>query len=78
MNDYALDKWARELICMYSTTMFSSEIVKISPVNWYGLYKEYIPYKKFIRKFLYQAVNGKEIIMYRWHGRIHNFCKGCL
>ena len=36
MNDYAITKWAGELMCMNSATMFGTETVRVRPVNCYG------------------------------------------
>ena len=36
MNDYAITKWAGELMCMNSATMFGTETVRVMPVNCYG------------------------------------------
>ena len=41
MNDYAISKWAGELICMNSMRMFDTQTVIVRPVNCYGPYKHY-------------------------------------
>jgi dTDP-glucose 4,6-dehydratase len=50
MNDYAISKWAGELMCMNSAKMFATETVRVRPVNCYGPYEEYTPYRGFIPK----------------------------
>jgi len=56
MNDYAITKWAGEMMCMNSTTMFGTETVRVRPVNCYGPHEEYNPYKGFIPIFIYKAL----------------------
>lgn len=48
MNDYAISKWAGELICLNSAKMYGTETVRVRPVNCYGPYEEYTPYRGFI------------------------------
>ena len=45
MNDYAITKWAGELMCLNSTAMFDTEIVRVRPLNCYGPHEHYTPYK---------------------------------
>ena len=61
MNDYAISKWAGELICLNSSNMFGSEIVRTRPVNCYGPHEEYTPYRGFIPKFIYLALNKNTV-----------------
>lgn len=73
MNDYAISKWAGELMCLNSTKMFGTEIVRTRPVNCYGPHEEYTPYRGFIPKFIYHALNKKPYIVYEGHKRIIDF-----
>ena len=50
MNDYAITKWAGELMCMNSAGMFGTETVRVRPVNCYGPGEHYTPYRGFIPK----------------------------
>jgi dTDP-glucose 4,6-dehydratase len=59
MNDYAITKWAGELMCMNSATMFGTETVRVRPVNCYGPHEEYSPYKGFIPIFIYKALHNQ-------------------
>ena len=59
MNDYAISKWAGELMCLNSSKMFGTEIVRTRPVNCYGPHEEYTPYRGFIPKFIYQMFFGQ-------------------
>ena len=73
MNDYAISKWAGELICLNSSNMFGSEIVRTRPVNCYGPHEEYTPFRGFIPKFIYLALNKKPFVVYEGHKRIIDF-----
>lgn len=73
MNDYAITKWAGELMCLNSAKMHGSEIVRVRPVNCYGPHEEYTPYRGFIPKFIYHALNKKPYTVYCGHKRIIDF-----
>ena len=73
MNDYAISKWAGELMCMNSAKMFGTEIVRTRPVNCYGPHEHYTPYRGFIPKFIYHALFGKPYTVYRGHKRIIDY-----
>ena len=45
MNDYAISKWAGELMVKNSATMFGTETVIVRPVNCYGPHEHYTPYR---------------------------------
>lgn len=73
MNDYAITKWAGELMCMNSAKMFGTETVRVRPVNCYGPGEHYTPYRGFIPKFIYHALHGKPYTVFRGHKRIIDF-----
>ncbi len=73
MNDYAITKWAGELMCLNSTKMFRSEIVRIRPVNCYGPHEEYTPYRGFIPKFIYHCLFQKPFVVHKGHKRIIDY-----
>ena len=73
MNDYAITKWAGELMCMNSAGMFGTETVRVRPVNCYGPGEHYTPYRGFIPKFIYHALHDKPIVVYRGHKRIIDY-----
>lgn len=73
MNDYAISKWAGELMCMNSAKMFGTETVRVRPVNCYGPYEEYTPYRGFIPKFIFHALFKKPYIVYKSHKRIIDY-----
>jgi len=73
MNDYAISKWAGELMCMNSATMFKTETVRVRPVNCYGPHEHYTPYRGFIPKFIYSALTNKPFVVHRGHMRIIDF-----
>ncbi|PWR71765.1 NAD-dependent epimerase/dehydratase family protein [Methanospirillum stamsii] len=73
MNDYAITKWAGELMCMNSATMFGTETVRVRPVNCYGPLEHYNPYRGFIPKFIYQALHNQPYTVFKGHKRIIDF-----
>ena len=73
MNDYAITKWAGELMCLNSATMFGTEIVRVRPLNCYGPHEHFTPYRGFIPKFIYHAMNDKPYTVYKGHKRIIDF-----
>ena len=73
MNDYAITKWAGELMCMNSAKMFGTEIVRVRPVNCYGPHEHYNPYRGFIPKFIYHALFNKPYIVFMGHKRIIDY-----
>jgi len=73
MNDYAVTKWAGELMCLNSAKMFETETVRVRPVNCYGLHEVYTPYRGFIPKFIYHALFDKPYTVYKGHTRIIDY-----
>lgn len=73
MNDYAITKWAGELMCMNSAKMHGTETVRTRPVNCYGPGEHYTPYRGFIPKFIYHALHGMPYTVFRGHKRIIDF-----
>lgn len=73
MNDYAITKWAGELMCMNSTSMFDTEIVRVRPLNCYGPHEHFTPFRGFIPKFIYHALNEKPYTVYKGHKRIIDY-----
>jgi dTDP-glucose 4,6-dehydratase len=73
MNDYAITKWAGELMCMNSASMFGTETVRVRPVNCYGPGEHYTPYRGFIPKFIYHALHNKPYVVYKGHKRIIDY-----
>ena len=73
LNDYAITKWAGELICLNSAEQFGTETVRVRPVNCYGPGEHYTPYRGFIPKFIYSALAKKSYIVFKRHKRIIDF-----
>jgi Nucleoside-diphosphate-sugar epimerases len=73
MNDYAITKWAGELMCMNSATMEGTETVRVRPVNCYGPYEHFHPYKGFIPLFIYHSLFNKPYTVYKGHKRIIDY-----
>jgi len=81
MNDYAISKWAGELMCINSAKMFETKTVRVRPVNCYGPHEEYTPFRGFIPKFIYHAIFNKPYTVYMGHKRIIDYvedtCRTC-
>tara|TARA_B110000444_G_C18852044_1_gene606614 strand:- start:10412 stop:11350 length:939 start_codon:yes stop_codon:yes gene_type:complete len=73
MNDYAITKWAGELMCLNSTEMFGSQIVRVRPLNCYGPHEHFTPYRGFIPKFIYHSLKNKPYVVYKGHKRIIDY-----
>lgn len=73
MNDYAISKWAGELMCLNSAKMFGTETVRVRPVNCYGPEETYTPYKGFIPKFIFHAINDRPYTVFKGHKRIIDY-----
>ena len=73
MNDYAISKWAGELMCLNSAKIFKTETVRVRPVNCYGPGEHYTPYRGFIPKFIYHALHSKPYVVYKGHKRIIDY-----
>jgi len=73
MNDYAITKWAGELMCLNSAKMFGTETVRVRPVNCYGPHEHYTPYRGFIPKFIYHTLFNKPFTVYKGHKRIIDY-----
>src|SRR6266571_4935018 len=73
MNDYAMTKWVNEMQAVNSAIMFGSEIVRVRPVNAYGPYEYYTPYRGVIPTIIHQALNNKPYTIYTHHRRIFDY-----
>jgi len=73
LNDYAITKWAGELMCLNSAEQFGTETVRVRPVNCYGPGEHYTPYRGFIPKFIYHALHNKPYTVYKGHKRIIDY-----
>ncbi len=73
MNDYAISKWAGELMCMNAAAMYGTETVRVRPVNCYGPHEHYNPYRGFIPKFIYHALFNRPYVVYKGHKRVIDY-----
>jgi dTDP-glucose 4,6-dehydratase len=73
LNDYAITKWAGELMCLNSAEQSGTETVRVRPVNCYGPGEHYTPYRGFIPKFIHHALHNKPYVVYRGHKRIIDY-----
>lgn len=69
MNDYAMTKWVNEMQIMNSAEMFGTETVRVRLFNVYGPGEHYTPYRGFIPKFIYSALNDLPYTIYLGHKR---------
>jgi dTDP-glucose 4,6-dehydratase len=69
MNDYAIAKWVNELQILNSAAMFGTETVRVRLFNVYGPGEHYTPYRGWIAKFIYNAINDKPYTVYLGHKR---------
>ena len=73
INDYAITKWSGELMCLNSTAMFGTKIVRVRPLNCYGPHEHYTPYRGFIPKFIYHALKNIPYTVFKGHMRIIDY-----
>lgn len=73
MNDYAISKWAGELQCLNSATMFGTETVRVRPVGCYGPHEYYSRYRGVIPIIVYRCLHGLDFTVYRGHKRIFDY-----
>ena len=73
MNDYAITKWAGELMCLNATSMHGNEIVRVRPLNCYGPHEHYTPYRGFIPKFIYLSLTKQPYTVFKGHKRIIDY-----
>jgi len=73
LNDYAISKWVCELMSLNSADQFSTQTVRVRPVNCYGPGEHFTPYRGFIPKFIYSALHNKPYTVYAGHKRIIDY-----
>ncbi len=73
MNDYAVTKWAGELMVLNSAEMFGTETVRVRPVNAYGPFEHYHPYRGVIPAFIHKALHDEPYTVYTGHKRIFDY-----
>jgi dTDP-glucose 4,6-dehydratase len=73
MNDYAISKWAGELQCLNSATMFGTETVRVRPVGCYGPHEYYSVYRGVIPIITYDCLTGRPFKVYKGHKRIFDY-----
>ncbi len=73
MNDYAMTKWVGEMQVLNSAEMFGTETVRVRPVNAYGPYEHYSPYRGVIPMFIHKALHNEPYTVYMGHKRIFDY-----
>jgi dTDP-glucose 4,6-dehydratase len=70
MNDYAISKWANELqILNHQQLNPSSKIVRLRLFDTYGPEEYYTAYRSVCSKFIYHALKGLPITVFKGHTR---------
>lgn len=78
LNDYALSKWCNEVQIKNSASFDNCETVIVRLFNTYGPGEHYHPYRSAICKFIWQALQNKEITLYQNHYRSNTFIDDCI
>jgi dTDP-glucose 4,6-dehydratase len=73
MNEYAIDKWHGELMCLSFAEMHGNEVVRIRPGCMYGIHEYYHPYRGVIPVFIYKTLMNEPYTCYLGHTRIHDY-----
>jgi len=73
LNDYAMTKWVNEMQIRNSRIQFGTETVVVRLFNTYGPGEYYSPYRSVNCRFLYCALNGLPITVYREHLRTSTY-----
>jgi dTDP-glucose 4,6-dehydratase len=69
MNDYAMTKWVNELQIINSASMFGTESVRVRLFNVYGAGEHYTPYRGWIPRFIFKALQDEPYTVYLGHKR---------
>lgn len=73
LNDYALSKWVNEQQIANSQTQHNTESVIVRLFNTYGPGEFYHPYRSVNCKFIYHALKGLPVTVYRNHTRTSTY-----
>ncbi|WP_035804685.1 NAD-dependent epimerase/dehydratase family protein [Lunatimonas lonarensis] len=73
LNDYAISKWANELMIQNSCSLYQTETVIVRLFNTYGPGEYYHPYRSVNCKFCYHALKKLPITVYKSHFRSSTF-----
>ena len=77
MNDYALSKWVNEQQIANSRIKHNTESVIVRLFNTYGPGEFYHPYRSVNCKFIYHALTGVPVTVYRNHTRTSTYLEDC-
>ena len=73
LNEYAIDKWHGELMCLSFAEMYGNQVVRVRPGCMYGIHEYYHPYRGVIPVFIYKALMNEPYTVYLNHRRIHDY-----
>lgn len=72
-NDYAMTKWVNEMQLRNSALVYGTETVIVRLLNTYGPGEHYSPYRSVNCRFVYCALHGIPIVVYRGHKRTSTY-----
>lgn len=73
LNDYAISKWVNEMQVMNSAMMMDTQSVRVRLFNTYGPGEHYSPYRSALCQFIYKALMGQKITVFKGHKRTSTF-----
>lgn len=69
LSDYALSKWVSECQVRNAIRQWQTQSVIIRPFNVFGPGEHYSPYRSALCRFIYAALHGLPLTVYRGHQR---------
>ncbi len=73
MNDYAMTKWVNEMQIKNSEALYKTETVIVRLFNLYGPGETYHPYRSVNSRFVYSALHGLPITVYKGYLRTSTY-----
>lgn len=73
LNDYAMTKWVNEMQVRNSVLQYGTESVVVRLFNTYGPGEYYSPYRSVNCRFLYCALMGLPMVVFRGHHRTSTY-----
>jgi dTDP-glucose 4,6-dehydratase len=78
LNDYAMSKWVNEMQIRNAATLYGGEVVRVRLFNTYGPGEWYHPYRSVVCKFVYHALHGLPVKVFRGHHRSSTYVDDCV
>jgi dTDP-glucose 4,6-dehydratase len=73
LNDYAMSKWVNEMQALNATDEWGAELVRVRLFNTYGPGEYFSEYRSAVCKFIFKAMHGEPLTIYRNHRRTSTF-----